>query len=186
MDTLQNDFLTGVKALNVPRMEDLPYISSPPVQFVYQSTALLNLGSYIWADIPAPLVVNRPILNNALYYFRSITLAADTEDLDFSANIIETPGFNMYRVSDASTPLLREAVLMPCFLQQMEYRLCWMSKRGEDSLLGSFRGSLIQGPGLLGKASITLKAIVTAQEVVDKEFLALFVNHSYPKSGVTQ
>lgn len=185
MDTLQNDFLTGVKALNVPRMEDLPYISSPPVQFVYQSTVLLNLGQYIWLDNPSPLTVQRPILNNALYYFRSITLTADTEELDFTANIIDTPAFNMFRVSDASTPLFREGVLMPCFLQQMEYRLNWMSKRGNDALLGTFRGSLIQGPGLLGKAAVTLKAIVTAQEVVDKEFLALFVNHSYPKSGVT-
>jgi hypothetical protein len=182
--TIQDDFLSGVKALNVPRMEDLPYISSPPVQFVYQSTALLALGQYTWIDNPSPLTIQRPILNNALYFFRSITLTADTEELDFTANVVNTPAFNMFRVSDASTPLFREGVLMPSFFQQMEYRLCWMSKRGGDSLLGTFRGSLIQGPGLIGKAAVTLKATVTAQEIVDKEYIALFTNHSYPKSGV--
>ena len=164
--TIQDDFLSGVKALNVPRLEDLPYISSPPVQFVYQSTALLALGQYTWIDNPSPLTT------------------ADVEELDFTANVVNTPAFNMFRVSDASTPLFREGVLMPSFFQQMEYRLCWMSKRGGDSLLGTFRGSLIQGPGLIGKAAVTLKATVTAQEIVDKEYIALFTNHSYPKSGV--
>jgi len=185
MDDLQSSFLLGVKALNVPRLEDLPYISSPPIQFVYQSTAILGLGMYTWLDNPSPLAALRPILNNALYFFRSVTLTADIEELDYSANIVNTPAFSMYRRSEASTPMFREAVLMPSFIQQMEYRYCWMSRQGSDALQGAFRGSLIQGPSLLGKASITLKAVVTAQEVVDKEFLALFVNHSYPVSGVS-
>jgi hypothetical protein len=184
MDDLQASFITGVKALNVPRLEDLPYISSPPIQFVYESTTTINLGYYSWADDPKPLLVQRPILNNALYFFRSITLTADIEELDFTSNIVNTPGFNIFRVSDASTPLFRESVLMPSFIQQMEYRICWMSKRSDDALLGTFRGSMIQGPALLGKASITLKAVITAQEVVDKEFLNLFTNHSYPVTGV--
>jgi hypothetical protein len=186
MDTMQESFISGVKALNVPRLEDLPYISSPPVQFVYQSTTLLGLGMYTWIDNPSPLVALRPILNNALYYFRSVTLTADIEELDYSANIVNTPVFSMYRQSEANTPMFREGVLMPSFIQQMEYRYCWMSRQGNDALLGTFRGSLIQGPSLLGKASITLKAVITAQEIVDKEFLALFVNHSYPVSGGAQ
>lgn len=183
MDTMQNDFLTGVKALNVPRLEDLPYISSPPVQFVYQSTAILNLGAYTWADDPAPLTVTRPILNNAVYFFRSVTLTADVQELDYTANLLTTPGFNVYRVSDASTPLFREPVLMANFFQQFEFRYCWLSKRGDDSLLGTFRGTLLQGAGLVGKAAVTLKATISAQEIVDKEFLALFINNSYPKAG---
>jgi hypothetical protein len=177
------DFIRGVKALNIPRVEDLPYISSPPIQFTYESTAALNIGFYTWVDNPAPLVAIRPIINNALYFFRSITLTADTEELDYTANIVTTPGFNIYRLSDASTPLFRENVLMSSFLQQFDFRSCWMSKRDNDQLLGTFRGILIQGAGLLGKAAITLKAVISAQEVVDKEFISLFTNYSYPKGG---
>jgi hypothetical protein len=118
-----------------------------------------------------------------VYYFRSITLTADTEELDYTANIVTTPGFNIYRASDASAPLFREAVLMTNFFQQFDYRCCWLSRRGNDQLLGTFRGVLIQGAGLLGKAAITLKAVISAQEIVDKEFISLFINYSYPKSG---
>jgi hypothetical protein len=41
-------------------------------------------------------------------------------------------------------------------------------------LFCSFNGSLLQGAGLVGKASITLKAIISAQEVVDDTFISMF------------
>lgn len=169
----------GIRVLAVPRIEDLPYHTSPPIQFVYESTATLALGLYVWADPPSPLTPNRPILDNALYYFRNITLTADTEVLDYTSNIVTSPQFFMYRESDLNTVLFREPVLMNTFYEQFAYPLVWESHRGADRLRAGFTGSLVQGPGLVGKASITLKAIITATEIVDKNFIEIF-RSNYP------
>lgn len=184
------NLVRGIRTLNVPRIEDLPYATSPPVQFIYQSTAALALGSYSWADAPSALTPNRPVMNNSLYFFRHITFSADVSELDFTANIVTAPQFQTYLKSTGNTMLFREPVNMVSFLKNWDFRFAWDSRQersqdsqSQDRLLAGFTGSLLQGPALVGKGTITLTAVISAQEIVDQAFIALF-KKAYP--GVSQ
>ena len=169
--------------LVIPRIEDLPYWSSPPIQFVYESPALLVAGSYYWNDQPSPLLPLRPLIDNGVYYFRSITLVADISELDFESNISTAPKFYTFLSADAKTVLFREPIIMNKYYQQFDYRLVWSRAKGANQLLAAFTGSILQGPALIGKLSITLKAIISAQEIVDENFNRLLRDKSYPTGG---
>lgn len=174
------NLIGGIKTLNIPRLEDLPYATSPPVQYVYESTASLNLGVYVWNDDPSVLSPNRPVLSKAVYFFRNISLTADIEELDFSAALVTTPGFFIFKKADAKAVLFREPVQMNKFYDQFDYRLTWWSEQDNDQLFGAFRGTLTQTPALIGKTSVTLKAVITAQEIADDNYVQLFKT-AYPK-----
>lgn len=174
---IDQKFIEALTKLQVPRAEDLPYWTSPPIQFVYESTASLSAGAYVWADNPSVLTPPRPLIDNAVYFFRNVTLTADIEVLDFTANLVTSPEFFMFRESDSKAVLFREPIIMNTFYQNFEYRFWWASQRTDDQLFAAFRGSLVQGSGLIGKTSITLKAIVSATEVVDDKFIDLFKKH---------
>jgi hypothetical protein len=167
--------------LVIPRIEDLPYWDSPPIQFVYESTAPLIAGSYYWNDPAMPLNPIRPLVDNAVYYFRNITLAADISELDFEANISTAPNFYTFLSADARTVLFREPINMNMFYQQFDYRLVWSRAKGANQLLAAFTGALLQGPSLIGKTSITLKAVISAQEIVNESFNMLLRDKGYPK-----
>lgn len=177
---MAQEFIRSIEPLNIPRAEDLPYWSSPPIQFVYESTAALALGAYTWNDAPTAFTPQRPILINALYYFRNITLVADIAEFDFSSNIVTTPEFYTFLESYSDAVLFREPLQMNKFYDQFIYRFWWQTYRSDDIIKGAFRGSIIQGPGLVGKSSITLKAIIAAQEIVDEHYINLF-KANYPK-----
>ena len=179
------NFIRGIRLLNIPRLEDLPYWSSPPIQFVYESTATLALGNYIWNDAPTALTPNRPLIDNALYFFRNISLTADTEEFEFTTNIITIPEFYTFLLSDSQAVLFREPILMNKFYDQFAYRLTWQSQQGSDQLFAAFRGQLLQGPGLIGKNTITLKGVISAQEIVDENFIELF-RAKYPETEVVR
>lgn len=166
----------------VPRIEDLPYLSSPPIEFVYSSTASLSGGTYTWADAPTVLTPNRPLMVNSLYYFRSVTLAANVDELDFTSNITTTPQFQMYLKSRAKTVLFREPILMVKFLQNFDYKFAWITQSNQDQLFASFTGVLNQGAALIGKSTITLTSVISAQEVVDQNFVKRF-RANYPGEG---
>jgi hypothetical protein len=163
----------------IPRIEDLPYKTSPPIEFVYSSTATLSLGLYTWADNSSTLVPNRPLMDNVLYYFRSITFSADIEELDFTSCIVTLPEFQLYLKSNANAVLFREPARMVRFMQNFDYRLAWFTQRKDDQLLAGFRGVLTQNANLVGKTSITLTAIISAQEIVDDGFIKKF-KKAYP------
>jgi len=176
----QNPIVDAIRTTIIPRAEDLPYWTSPPIQFVYESTAALALGRYTWADVPTALTPNRPILNNSLYYFRSVSLTADVAELDFTSNILTRPQYFMFLRGDSYAPFFREPIEFNKFYDQFEYRYFWMSHQGEnDQLFAAFRGVVNQGPGLIGKNSVTLKAIISAQEINDDNFIQLFKS-TYP------
>lgn len=174
-----NNFVAGLKATQVPRIEDLPYWTSPPIQFVYESTATLNLGQYVWDDTPSSLAPNRPILENAVYYFRHITLAADISEQDFQRGIIVSPKFYSFLRSHSEAPLFREPISMNKYYDQFSYRLTFASQQTNDQLLCAFRGQLLQHSGLVGTSTVTLKAIISAQEIVDEHFVDSF-KENYP------
>jgi hypothetical protein len=163
----------------VGRIEDLPYVTSPPIQFCYESTAALAAGSYTWADAPSPLTVPRPLLENGLYFLRSITVSADVEEGDFMGSISTVPLFTVYTLSGQSVMLYREPFRVNRFYDQFDYRLVWRTRRSDDRLLAAFSGVLTQTAHLIVKMSITLKAVIAAQEIVDDGFIAT-VEKRYP------
>lgn len=173
--------IQAVRGLYIPRAEDLPYWGSPPIQYVYESTAILSAGFYTWDDEPSVLAPDRPVRPNVLYFFRNISMASDIEELDFTSAIVTTPQFNTHLVSDAKAPLFREPLLMNKYFDQFDYRSWWSSQQEDDQLLGTWRGTLRQIPALVGKSSITLKAIITAQEVSDEYFVNQFRTNPYPR-----
>jgi hypothetical protein len=166
----------------VPRLEDLPYISSPPIQFVYTSPAAFSSGLYTWNDPAGLLSPERPILANCLYYFRSITFTADIAEQDFIANSVpgNIPRFQMFLRSTGSQILFREPVIMSKYLQNFDYRLVWLTNTDEDELYAAFTGLLNQSVGTVGKASINLTAIISAQEIVDTGYIKMF-REQYPE-----
>ena len=165
----------------VARLEDLPYYTSPPIQFTYQSSAAFAAGKYTWAETQVALTPNRPIMPNSLYYFRSLTLSADIDEVDFTSNIEVTPAFQMYLKGRAKVILFREPVLMVKFLQNFDYRYVWKTQTTVDQLFASFNGVLAQGAGLVGKDPVTLTAVISAQEIVDEGFVKLF-KQTYPRA----
>jgi hypothetical protein len=164
---------------NVPRLEDLPYYTSPPIQFTYQSSAPFAAGVYTWSEMQMRLVPDRPIMANSLYYFRSLTLSADIDEVDFTSNIITTPKFQMYLKGRAKVILFREPIYMVKFLQNFDYRYVWRTQTTKDQLFASFNGVLAQGAGLVGKDPLTLTAVISAQEIVDEGFVKFF-KEKYP------
>jgi len=175
-----NRLVSGIRTLAIPRIEDLPYWTSPPIQFVYESTAALAAGVYTWNDAPLPLTPLRPIRENILYYFRTISLAADISEEDFTGAIVVNPQFLTFLQSTAQAPLFREPVQMNKFYVNFDYRLVWMTQSGQDQLFAAFRGTLLQTPALIGKNAITLKAIISAQEIADEQYIKAF-KIAYPK-----
>jgi hypothetical protein len=171
--------------LRVPRIEDMPYWSSPPVQFVYQSTAPLAVGAYAWNDSPSPLTPLRPLVDNAAYYFRSVSLSANISELDFEINLVGSAvvppiQFFTFLTGDANAVLFREPIQMVKYFQNFDYRYLWGRQKGNNQLLCAFRGALLQGPTLIGARSVTLKAIISAQEITDIEFTNRIKNKPYP------
>lgn len=169
-----SEVVQQLKNLQNGRAEDLPYWTSPPIQFVYESTATLALGNYTWADAASALTPNRPILENAIYFFRSISISADVSELDFTANITTTPLFRVYKQSDSNAVLYREPFQCNKFYNQFDYRFWWSTGLQNDALLAGFNGVITQGAAFIGKGSITLKAVISAQEIVDDSFIESF------------
>jgi hypothetical protein len=67
------------------------------------------------------------------------------------------------------------------YYDELTYRLTWMPGRGNEVLSASFTGQILQGPALIGKAELTLKAVITAQEIVDDNFIKAF-HRLYPST----
>jgi hypothetical protein len=168
-----------VLQVNVPRIEDLPYFSSPPVQFVYESPATVAAAMYTWNDAPSPLTPLRNVMENAVYYIRSVSLFADIEEFDFQSALLITPTFQIFKPSEATVHLFKEPIIMNTFLMQYDFRAIYMTAKAADQILAAFNGVLVQTPALIGKTTVTLKAIISAQEITDDNFIKLFMEQ-YP------
>jgi hypothetical protein len=190
----------AMKYNQIPRITDIPFSSTNPIQFVYQSTATAAGGLYQWTDNPSALAVLRPLIVNSLYLIEEIYFAANVSEENFCAgilplqtasalaklltknNAIVMPQFQMYLQGAQNAPLFREAIAMPCFLRNFPYPKSWVTGVINDQLLASWNGTIAQAGALLGVATLTLTATVSALEIQDQAFIELF-NKNYPKAS---
>jgi hypothetical protein len=84
------------------------------------------------------------------------------------------PQFYAFLNSDSNAVMFREPLIMNKFYQQFVFPYAWRTQQEDDQIMAAFNGQLAQGMGLIGKASITLKAIISATEIVDDSFGKLF------------
>jgi hypothetical protein len=69
---------------------------------------------------------------------------------------------------------------MPCFLENFDYRFAFFTSDPDDQLLGALTGQLEMIADLTGKKFITITVVISAQEVIDENFIAQF-KKAYPK-----
>ena len=188
----------AMKYNQIPRITDIPFSSTNPIQFVYQSTATAVGGLYQWTDNPSALAVLRPLIVNSLYLIKEIYFAANVSEENFCAGILPPqsalaklltknnatvmPQFQMYLQGAQNAPLFREAIVMPCFLRNFPYPKSWVTGVINDQLLASWNGTIAQAGALLGVSTLTLTATVSALEIQDQAFIELF-NKNYPKAS---
>jgi hypothetical protein len=184
-----NELIKAIRPLSVGRVEDLPYISSPPAQFVYQSTCEVGhysdgtvgiAGNFIWNDTASAMTPARPLGENSLYFIRKLTMTADVNQNHFPQSIVTAPKFYLYKESNLAAPILREPVIMPCFLENFDYRFAFFTSDPDDQLLGALSGQLEMIADLTGKKFITITVVISAQEVIDENFISQF-KKAYPR-----
>ena len=176
--------------MNKGRLIDIPYKDSPPILFTYRQTASLALGQYSFTTTPmtkAAFNPSRPIRGNTLYVFNTLTFAMDIAETDYQGAIATQPEFSMYLQSNATAPQLREPIVLAKYFDNVPYVLTFLGTEllsgfgnaaqgySFNRLLGTVNGVLNQTASLVGKASVTAIVTLSAQEVVDNEFIKQFL-----------
>jgi hypothetical protein len=111
---------------------------------------------------------------------------ADVDEGDYLSAITTLPVFQMYLKGTGKQILFREPVAIAKYFQNFDYRLCWFTQREDDELYCAIAGELQQTAALIGKTSIFLTVVISAQEVVDSSFVKRFRELSYPQTGSDQ
>jgi hypothetical protein len=174
-----------VRRLFVPRISDLPYISSPPVIFSYSTSANVAAGAYTFPGVPSALVPVRPVLANAAYYITSINAAADCDEGDYMSNVVTPPTFQLYTSSALNTMIFREPIPIVLYLRNISYRMIWIVTREAEQIFGSITGVIAQGSAFIGKGNMVIGGSVTAQEIVDVNFIKALKDFSYPNPDLS-
>jgi len=175
--------------IGIGRPDDAPLHDTVPVQLVYRKTIALLAGAYTWPGDRELITVQRPLIHNAVYILRNMSLTADVEETDYTAALTsvatEIPKFMLYLEGTGDSPEFREEVSMPTFLKNYWYHKLIVPHQTPVAIKGSWRGKLNQIPALIGKASITLTAVITLQEVIDDRFAEILLQR-YPLHGDSQ
>lgn len=169
------------------RLNDIPYLSSPPLLFTYSQTAAVVAGSYTFTNAKSVFTPSRPIQPNILYMFETMDFAMDIDQGDYFGAIATLPQFSMYLQSDASSPAFREPMQLAKYFNTLPYKLAVMGSEllgvsdqptlqgfQNNRLLGGVNGVLTQTPALLGKLSITAILVFAVQEISEHRFIADF------------
>lgn len=169
------------------RLSDIPYLTSPPLLFTFQQTAAVAAGTYTFAGDKAAFTPSRPIQPNILYMFETLDFSMDIAPADYFSAISTQPQFSMYLQSDASSPSLREPLILAKYFDTVPYRLAVMGSEllgvsnrptlqgfQSNRLLGNVSGVMNQTSSLLGKMSLTAILVFSVQEVGDHDFIADF------------
>lgn len=170
----------------IARIEDLPYYTSPPIQFTLNQAADLTLGTYPFLQLTKTAMGNtNNITDNTLLYVRNISFSCDIPEIDYqqalklAAGTVDIPRFNMFFVSNALSPQMRNPLILQKYMTEQEYRLIMMPKQTPNIIKANVTGVLQQTAALAGVDEINAFIEVFVQEIVDDKFIAA-LKKDYP------
>jgi len=169
----------------IARMEDLPYYSSPPIQFVYTQQAVLALGVYPMVLAKVAMQNTAQLSDNSLIYIRDISFYADVPELDYQMALqlvgggVNIPRLSIYFSGNASVPLLRNAIFLGNYFRRQNYRMLARPKVTPNTIQAAIEGTLQQHAGLAGIGQVNLTVEIYCQEIVDDSFIAA-ITRKYP------
>ena len=175
----------------VARIEDLPYYTSPPIQFTFVQQATLTLGQYPFVLTKAVMGNTVQITDNSLIYIRDMSFSADISLLDYQTSLklatglTDIPRFSLYMGGDGGVPIFRNPIELANYFREQSYRKVIMPKYTPNQLLGSVQGTLQQHAGLAGVNEINITMELYCQEIVDDNFIKEFTQR-YPLTGDNQ
>lgn len=163
---------------HIPRIEDLPYYYSPPMQFTFTQSADLTLGQYPFLPVKATLGNNKNITDNTLLYIKAITFSADIPLLDYqqatklSTGLTDIPRFSMFLQSEASgAPVFIDPIQLGDYFNDQEYKKLILAKQLPNRVSGFFEGTLQQTANLAGILEINLTMNIWVQSITDDDFI---------------
>ena len=178
------------------RLIDIPYLTSPPLLFTFRQTANLSLGAYTFTQAKIAFTPSRPIQPNVLYMFDTLDFSMDIAPEDYFGALSTQPQFSMYLQSDASSPSLREPIVLSKYFDRLPYKLAIMGSEllgasdnptaqgfQHNRLLGGVASVLNQTPALLGKLSVSAILVFTVQEISDNQFIREFRERAQGSRG---
>ena len=176
----------NAKATRVARLEDLPYYTSPPIQFTYTQSANLTLGTYPFGLAAKTVMGNNvQLTDNSLIYIRNISFYADVPKVDYQqalqllAGTVDIPKLSIYMGGNTGVPILRTPIELGDYFREQDYRLLIMPKYTPNELLAAIQGTVQQTGALAGVATLNLTVEVYCQEIVDDSFIDAIVR-KYP------
>jgi hypothetical protein len=173
-----------MKPENFARYQDVPIFNSPPVQFAFEQSITVNgAGNYVWPVNRQDESLGLDINEHSLYLFETYTFAADIDSEDYKGAISVRPTFRLYLKSEGANPQLKQPIQLPLYMNNFPYKMALLPRVAETNgvmteenfLMGSFSGTLFQIPSLIGKRSINLVMVLSAQEVTNDDFILKFM-----------
>lgn len=172
----------------VARIEDLPYYTSPPIQFTYTQQAALTIGQYPFILTKAAMNNTVQLTDNSLIYIRDISFYADIDKQDYqealklAGGTLDVPELSLYMAGNAAVPIFRNPIFLGNYFREQSYRKLIMPKFTPNNLLASIQGTLQQHAALAGVNEINITVELFCQEIVDDNFIAGIVKE-FPAIG---
>lgn len=170
----------------IARIEDLPYYTSPPLQFTWTQTGTLALGVYPFTLAAKDRMANNvQLTDNSLIYIRNISFYADVPELDYqqalklAGGTVDIPRLSIYMEGNAGVPILRVPIELGNYFREQSYRLLVMPKFTPNFLLAAIEGTLQQHAGLAGFNEVNISVELFCQEIIDDNFIAN-ITREYP------
>ena len=173
---------------DVARIEDLPYLSSPPMQFTFTQSASLTVGQYIFEDDAQVVGNNKNITDNTLLYIKAISFSADVDLLNYQiakklvTGETDIPTFSLFLQSEARGAVFVDPIQLGDYFNDQEYRKVILAKQEPNEMTGFFRGTLQQHAGLAGIAEINLTMNIWVQQITNDNFIEA-LKKNYPNIG---
>lgn len=168
----------GTAFTHIPRIEDLPYYTSPPMQFTFTQSATLTLGQYPFLPVKATLGNNKNITDNTLLYLKAITFSADIplltyqEAIKLSTGLTDIPRFSMFLQSEGGgAPVFIDPIQLGDYFNDQEYKKLILAKQLPNRISGFFEGTLQQTANLAGINEINLTMNIWVQSITDDDFI---------------
>jgi hypothetical protein len=161
---------------------NIPYKNADPFELIFKQNVVIDYaGNFVFPLNKTPPIPDINLLLNALYFIHEITFAADIAEGDYQGSILVAPVFSLYISSDAY-PVLKNPIDLPKYFNGILFRKGVLNTQStgdglmqdESHFQGSFQGTLMQTPPLIGKQDITLTMIFSIEEINDRDFILAY------------